>query len=333
MISRPLVKLLGVSLIFLGTSLAQGEEIAYPVTEISGFADVQWNFDKPEGDAPITWGQAEVDLSSSISSWMNVETALAYDPEGDSFGLGALVFELRLWGDSEGHRHTSGVFSNAGLMIGQFDVPFGIDWLFYPSIDRPMVRSPLSTDNIHGGWNDTGCAFFAETKTINAIIYGVNGDGLTSLVPDETMNEETDGACGGRIGVAITEGLEIGASYATKFNDHGDESQRMLGCDCQYHVSHVSMKGEFMDQKVGLETPDTWEHKAYYGQALFNLPKNYFGVRYGAWSPDNSGGADQERIGYILGWIVDAAYQLRLEFEDGLGDMDDEVIFQSVVGF
>ena len=129
---------------FVMAENSQSQEIEIPPLELSGFADILWQIHDPEfGTETFALGQAEIDLATSLEDRIDVEMAVAYDPDAGSFGLGALVMDFRLFGDPESHFFSFDGVDHAGLVIGQMDVPFGIDWMVYPSIDRKLITGPL----------------------------------------------------------------------------------------------------------------------------------------------------------------------------------------------
>ena len=82
-----IVFIIAVTLLLVG-GLGFAQEIEIPPVEISGFADILWQIDDPEMlTETFALGQAEIDLAASLEDRIDVEMAVAYDPDAGSFGL------------------------------------------------------------------------------------------------------------------------------------------------------------------------------------------------------------------------------------------------------
>ena len=78
------------------------------------------------------------------------------------------------------HNQESQILTEPGfhIKIGYFDVPFGIDYLFYASPDRLTISAPLYTDHLKffdGGWTDIGIQLYKTHPLYNVTAYVVDG--------------------------------------------------------------------------------------------------------------------------------------------------------------
>jgi hypothetical protein len=327
-----LITFLMIMLLTAGNSPA---ELELPSVEFSGFADVLWQIDNgPEDSEDFAIGQAEIDLAASLSDRVNLEMALAYDPDSGSFGLGALVMDLALLGSGENHFHHSNTIENAGLLIGQMDVPFGIDWMFYPSLDRQFITGPLVVADTHDGWNDLGIAVYLETSLLNAVIYRLNGTGYEApFLPDDSVGGDISGAFGGRLGLNALSGFELGGSFASIGNQDGDQVSSLWGVDAQWATGPVYFKGEYIVQKVGLDAALELQHDGSYVEGMYH-PGGYFLLaRYGSFSPEGDEFSRESRVCLGAGYVVQDGAEIRLEHQIGIDVAPDRTVAQFVVGF
>ncbi|MBU8870917.1 MAG: porin [Gemmatimonadales bacterium] len=295
-----------------------------PELVVCGFADFQQVVvdDSEEGDTGFFWGQVEVDIAASIDDCIDLGVAMGYDPAGESFVLGAMTIDFRLFGDAETHFNEASI-EHAGIIIGQFDVPFGIDWLVYPSIDRQLVTGPIAVAGTHDGWNDLGMMSYLENGPFNAVFYVTNG------LDSET--ETADLAFGSRLGFLPTERVEVGVSYASVANEAGDEFQSLLGVDGQLELGAFSAKGEFISHKLGQNTDHPETNEGYYAQGLYRFEQYSVFARYGNYSPA-AVYPETNRLCLGGGWVLREGAEIRCEYQFG-DNLEDLAVIQYVVGF
>lgn len=322
----------GLLLLMSGIATAEAE---LPAVEFSGFADIQWWIEDGPGEGEdFAIGQAELDLAASLSDKVNLEMALAYDPDLGGFGLGALVMDLSLVGSDENSFHQSGTIENAGIIIGQMDVPFGIDWLFYPSISRQFITGPLAVASTHDGWNDLGGALYFETAIFNAIFYRLNGTGYAApYLPEGEPDVEIGSAGGGRLGITPLAAVEIGGSFASIVNIDGEQTSSLLGLDAQWAAGSFSAKGEYITQKVAQDSATELEHTGLYVEGMYH-PGGYFLLaRYGQFTPEGDTFMQETRLCIGAGYVLEPGAELRIEQQFGIDEMPDLTVAQLVIGF
>ncbi|NQU06180.1 MAG: hypothetical protein HQ568_08820, partial [Calditrichaeota bacterium] len=122
-------------------------ELTLPGVDISGFCNLLYD-DDTNGTG---FGQLEIDLEAEVAENIVIASAICYDAESEAFGSGALVIDFHLFGSEGSHFRPAQNVDHSGIIVGQFDVPFGIDLNYYPSIDRKLVSGPLVVGNTHDG--------------------------------------------------------------------------------------------------------------------------------------------------------------------------------------
>ncbi len=309
----------------------EAEESAPSDLEITGFAD--FNYVVPsaeETSASYGFGQIEIDLATGIGDYIGVEAALAYDPDAETFGSGAFVVDVSLFGSEGDHYLTMTGIDHGGVLAGQFDVPFGIDLNVYPSIDRKLVSGPLVVEHTHDGWNDHGVQFYVEQSKFNLVAYSSNGFGY---VYADTVDVEMKSALGGRLGFTPFDMLELGGSYATFTNEDDKSDMTLTGVDLQFSYGGFSLKSEYILHAMGLEADETVTNSGYYAQGMYEFGNFFVVGRQGLFSTDVDGVDDLTRTSIGGGWVIAEGAELRVEQQIN-SENDEKVTFiQLVVGF
>ena len=307
-----------------GEQSGAAEEAGIEGLEISGFFDVVNTVQTSADDKnQFGLGQAEIDLGAALHKNVGVEVAVAYNADDGIFELGAALIDIHFLdccGD-ENHLRSSGI-DHTGVVVGQFDVPFGIDYQTVASPDRKLVHAPLVVDLTHADWNDMGLMLGLEAGIGNFAIYGVNGfesstevlDEVASLALGEDVFEEIDtspaNAVGARLGITPVAGLEIGGSFANGWNLSGRPEMSLVGADLQYSVFNFGFKGEYIahtvNRSIAKETNSGW-----YFQSTYNFSSAFLAARYGSFQPDEGNSVGQFTFG--AGYSVVEAVELRFE--------------------
>jgi hypothetical protein len=299
-----------------------------PSLAISAFADLIFPvFASDDSGTQFQVNQAEVDLEGEIVPDVNATMALAYDPEAETFALAVLAVEIPL---SQGDDFA------ASALVGQFDVPFGIDYQVYASVDRRLVSGPMILDCTHEGWNDLGVNFNLAMGEAGLDLFLINGDRCGRGVVDPTKlvdRSDIKRGSGGRLHYNFTEGLQLGASGAM-FHDQEDEvPMTLLGADFQAALGAFSFKGELVAHKVDRGTSAEMNNYGFYVQGMHDWEKWYAVARYEQWKPEMDGLDSPERLCLGAGLIVREGLELRVEHDWALQDMDDVTWLQLVMDF
>ncbi len=321
-------------LVILVSTAALAEDEPLPGLEISGFMDLLFSTDNNSSvESDFGLNQVELDFEAETSQYSAISVAVAYD--GEAFGLGAATLQFGLAGSEEGHPYTCSTVNTSGLIIGMFDVPFGIDWLFYPSIDRKLVSGPLAVAGTHDGWNDVGVSAYATTDWFNAVAYATNGFGQT-YAESETVEIElaSERALGGRVGFTPNSGVEAGGSFAYFPGETDDSSMTMLGFDLQWTLDAFYLKGEYISHEHEYNTATSVTDDGYYIQGMYELGSSFLIARYGQFEADDPDAEAEERLSAGVGTVLTGSSELRFEHQFGLSDnLEDTWVMQVVVGF
>jgi len=297
----------------------EASESALEGIEMSGFVDVVHSFQKSATDeSEFGLGQAEIDLESQVSERAGIALAVAYNNESGGFELGAAELGINLLSNE------SSFINSIDFVAGQFDVPFGIDLNFYPSVDRKLITAPWFAET-HGGWrgwNDFGFQVGLSSEYGNWVGYAVNGfessaevlDAWTSLTTGVDTYEEIDttpaNAFGSRLGVTPVSGLEIGGSFAFGLNRSSRNEMTLAGADIQYTIADLYLKGEYVHHSVNRSIAKE-SHQGYYFQSTYSFNQAFVAARYESFKGESTDEIGRFTIG--VGYEVVENVELRLE--------------------
>ena len=314
--------------------------------EVSGFFDVVASAQASnEDETQFDLGQAEIDLARQLSNLAEIQVAVVYDNESENFELGAAFVDLELFNRRESDPATATGFpiSRLNLLLGQFDVPFGIDYHVYPSIERKLVTAPLAVDLTHGGWNDYGIQLGVESQHANLVCYWVNGfassaevlDVVQTLATGTEVYEEIDtspaNAFGSRLGIKPLGWLEIGSSVAAGWNASGKDEMVLLGADLQLALGDFGLKGEYISHSLNRSVAKE-DNRGYYLEADYRVFGDAFVVgRYGAFKPDSETWDSYGSLG--AGYAIADQVEVRCETTLNERSADNQTLFQIVAGF
>ncbi len=300
---------------------------------ISGFGDFYSvaGPGSPDRDM-VQIGQVEVDLETSIGESIAVGAALAYDSDSGNLGLGAFTIDLLLFGnDGVAFRKTDRA-NKIGVIAGQLDVPFGVDWQVYPSIDRKLIAAPIAVGNTHNSWNDYGVQLYVEDDRYNAVLYTTNGFNYEKeTASGDQIIFESSAAIGGRLGFAVKGNIEIGSSHAGFFDENSDLGMGLHAVDIQAHFQQLSFKGEYILHRAELSGGDSVESTGFYAQGLYDFGQHYLVARMDEFQPDAN--ADiLKSLSLGGGWVLLEGAEIRLEYQIN-NPNDNRSLLQFVVGF
>ena len=297
--------------------------------QIVGFGDLLTTFQDERDGSTFDIGQAEVDLESELTDRFAIVLAIAYD-EG-SFAIGAFTADYNVWSASESTPLILGI-ENVTIGGGQYDVPFGIDYHVYPSIDRKLISSPLVVENTHDSWNDLGGYASAEATWGNVTAFVANGFCHERTDPaGEELATHNDLAIGGRLGLTPHESVELGGSVA---RIHGlDQSHDMLlaGADIQLAVANFEIKGEYIAHRFGSSESNDFTNDGYYIQGVYSIGDWNLVGRYGEFRP-NQRSHEIARTSAGIGRSINDIIELRFEYQAN-NAAQDVAVFQVAFGF
>ena len=284
-----------------------GVALELPALQWSGFMDYRYVL--PE-DKTASKGfrleQWELGVSSKLSGMVSVEGALALGDK--SFELGSGIINIH-------------VQESWGIIIGQFDIPIGRDFNYYPSPERALVSLPLLNEKTYNGWKDTGFKTYVNVGPAKVALYLVNG-----IAP--TRDQQ---AVGAKVTWALEKG-EMGLSYVYD----GTMAKGYFGLDGLYTWDSLEVMAEVLQWRQNSQT-----NLAYYVQTKYSW-SSLFGVcRYDNVSDeqdtDGDGFARLSQLSLGFGWNIDPSTVLKAEYqlngENGARIVNDKITLQAVTSF
>lgn len=319
------------SLLIVQQSVAQ--------TELTGFFDVYNSYEFQEKDySGFQINQFEIDISYSYKKCLSLGTALAYNTDNEQMELAMAYLHYNIFNESVAHPHREEEDEHSGIIIGKFDLPFGLDYLSLASPDRPVFSAPLVLEKTIGGRNDIGINYHIVGKKYKLNICAVNGF--------------NDGVCVGTgIKAKVLDFLQVGASYTSDFEAMDNRANWAGGLDLMAEVGPIELKSEYIWTNGLLdgeqdESGSDGINQGLYFQALTQLESItglplFLTLRYGFWNAkydyDGNGAYDeQNRITMGLGYQLAAGCSIRSELlsdQMGTDDRNLKATLQLVTGF
>jgi len=267
--------------------------------EITGFADVLYML-KNDGTGEMNLNQLELGIKAMLGKGAIFEAAIAYDSGSGNFGIGMATFMLPLMIKNE---------LKLSMIMGQFDIPFGLSSSFYAATDNKLISVPLVNEQTINGWNNAGAILALEFSIFELNLYGVSGqmDQITS--PGKEM------ATGMRIKAGINKYLSIGFSYAYN-NRPLDSVLQFFGVDAKIVFSIFELELETIrkaDNRL-LHAFDTSSLIQLSGSLkdFIQMPLSFV-LRYGNYKPYQ--GLDLDRITFGLTYSLTENLTIKLAYE------------------
>ena len=306
--------------------------------QFSGFFDVSVStFDNHPNVFDV--GTFEFDIKKEFSKYFQVGAALVFADKQSDLAVGFIDFHL--FGGLIPARGNIFLESGFHLQIGKFDVPFGNDWQYYASLDRPTMSAPLTTSILMGGgYNDAGFRVLGNHNFINYVGYVLKGAG--------------DGiVAGGRLAFVPfnnpfttrgmdTQPLDVGFGYLHDFSKKGVTEQRTFAVDVEARLDFLHLQAEYYrrrDLLMGLRL-DGYQ-VSLFGSFLNDGPLP-FGtcVRYDTVHSQADDGSVDERLNRMTLGIFIRPFDvtvLKLEylhyFKGNEETRGDSIFGQLVIGF
>lgn len=278
----------------------------------SGFFDVQYKYSQNNiENKNVELGQFELGIQKQIRNDLNVEGAIAFNSETQNFELGSAYADFLLLNNETGS--SNNILGDLGIKVGQFDVPFGIDYHCIASPDRKMITAPISVQNSIGCFNSLGLEVYGNSENYNFNVYLING--FVDVL-----------GFGGRVGFLPFHDLEIGYSYLSDFGSSQNITPQAMGADIKYISNKFELKGEFVSSKGlyqgEIETLSSKiRNNGYYLQIshFFDGPLELpfsAAVRYGNWAGQNNGSLYHKinRLTMLLGITIMENAEVRAEY-------------------
>jgi hypothetical protein len=282
--------------------------------EISGFFDAVGALHFPNTkETGFLINQFEVDLSYLHKSRFSVGSAVAYNNETENMELAMAFIHYSFDDGPAKHPRRLETYDHSAIMVGKFDMPFGLDYLSYASVDRPTYTQPLVIEKTIAGWNDIGIDYHLFAGNFKFDVWTVNGfrDGV---------------GIGGNIRYRVFPFLEIGTSHSVDVNNFQKLNDWLSGVDLMINTNILQVKSEFMWMEGVYEgIPDSvLNNNMHYGGYLQVLTEFnewltvplFLTLRFGGWRCSgkmNEIDETEYRYTATLGYGLHENLSLRLE--------------------
>jgi hypothetical protein len=303
-----------------------------PVVSISGFGDMYTQIGKnEENENRMQVGQVEIDLETKIGGKVGIAAAIAYAPYEETFGLGQFTVNIPLFGEENEHFFVSPDINQSGIIAGLFDVPFGLDWNVYPSIDRKLISVPVVVEYTHNCWNDYGVQLYTSNDWFNGVLFSTNGFGYEIQNESGTaLTIDTKLALGGRLGFKPADIIELGTSHAQMFDQRNRKNMYLSGADLQFNYNNLYLKGEYIFHSADLLL---YKSNGFYLQGMYDFNNFFLVTRYDRFSTDSFEQIEYSQGSLGAGWIIINGCEMRYEYQKSFLNGENTNYLQLVVGF
>lgn len=219
------------------------------------------------------------------------------------------------------------------LRFGRFIYPFGIErYADEPTYNKLVTRPTPFMRIIPGTYSDNGMEIFGITPLIAmtklkyeiAMTTGLSG---ISRKGEQGLDENNDNKfIGGRLGVVISPGFEIGASYSTGEYDDNDQLRLdFIGFDLAFQKWGFELRSEYIKSNVEGDniTTSSFDRDGYYTQISykympeFNYLRSLEGVaRFDSVDPNDivTNESDTDRLSLGVNYSPTEHLMFKLEY-------------------
>ena len=217
--------------------------------QFSGFFDVNAT-DYSHNPNIFALGDFEFDMEHEIGDHFQIGAALVFNEESSELAVGFIDYHV--FGGEISSRGPLFLEKGFHIQVGKFDIPFGNDWEFYASADRPNIFAPLTTETvIEGGYNDTGLRILQASPSFNYALHILKG-------------KEEGNSFGGRLGLTPFSNpfsfsaenpfqMEVGFSYITDRGRDQQQEEEAWCVDLLHEMGHFRLQSEYMNRRSRLE--------------------------------------------------------------------------------
>lgn len=284
--------------------------------EISGFFDIlnvheltQNNYNQ------FRINQFEIDISYAYRNNLSLGTAIAYNNETENMELAMAYIHYNFINKKAMHPRREETMDHSGIVIGKFDINFGLDYLSFASPDRPIVSQPLIFEKTIAGWNDIGINYHIVKGNLNFHTWIVNG-----------FNNGIN--LGGNLRYSFFPFFNIGFSHFSDFEKIRNVKTWANGLDILIKTKVIQIKSEYLWAKgIFNGQRDTLsvqkKHNGFYAQILTKLKKVidlpiFVTFQYGQWNSEfdknlNSIYDNEKRFTVGIGYQFNTNISARIE--------------------
>ncbi len=306
-------------------NVQEGPALSSPEISIYGFGDVVVDARDERSDRTVQLGQVEFGFDAAVAE--NTSLSLAVALEDDTFVPSVLTIQHD-W-------EVIGPFSYLSVGGGRFDVPFGIDWQVYSSIDRVTITEPLAVVEIHDAWNSLGAYATAHLGPARATVFSVNQvTGHPGEDPSEEQTEWEDAfVIGGRVAVEPINSVTTGVSFAHADPRSIDHIQFMVGADFEWSAPYFRVRGEYLHQEIFYPVGADLTRRGFYLENQLFVDRYHAVVRIGDLGEHGPFSTYVSELTAALGVNLQESVILRGEYRTDFEFDRSEPRFQLVAGF
>lgn len=308
--------------------------------EVSGFMDGVYDaaLDR-QSESNAALNQVEIDIARDIGSQAEVGLSLCYD-ETIVVGAATIAFAPYLRESDEGQSAPS--VSKWTLTAGQFSVPFGLDYVYYCSPDRPTITQPDVYAATHESWNEVGLTSSLGTRWGSLDVYAVKGfETRVWNSEDEINNDATDDderwlysqpqvSCGARLNLTLIPGVECGASFARGWQTNRTVEHTISGAHVQAGYRNFLLKAEGI-RLLKAESVKPTMVEGWYLEGMQGFGRFFALARQDYVNDEESGIARHYSVGG--GVRIDENLECRAEYRTDENGADRHLLTQVVAKF
>jgi hypothetical protein len=289
---------------------------------VTGFGDVQLTSDHDAGNREFSLGQAELDFETRTNRF-GINAAIAW--ADGAFEVASVVVSAILWESADSARLPYSLTIGGG----QFDVPFGIDWRSYASIDRLLISTPLPVEYSHGCWNELGGYASLEFPAATITVFAAHSffEDTTDAIQGRELG------VGGRTAFRPLPALEVGGTLAAVRASDPDHYSRLTGFDLTAQIGPGTITWEYVRlYRPFPDGPDQFED-GWYIQASVEQSQCFAAIRADRYRPAVAVPfADPtSRFSAGFGVLVHKSMSTKFEYQAMPGRTNDRTIVQVTV--
>ncbi|MGR3219290.1 MAG: porin, partial [Candidatus Anammoxibacter sp.] len=246
------------------------------------------------------------------------------------------------------------IFKNlATFKFGKFIYPFGIERLVEDAPFNKLISRPSPFKRIiPGTYSDNGIELYGIIPLIStiqlkyelALTAGLSGP---SRKGEQNFDENNDSkTIGGRLGLVLFPGLEIGSSYSTgKYDDNERSRLDFIGFDLAFQKGGFELRGEYIRGNVESsdKIAESFDRDGYYLQMSYKyMPEfNHLRflegvVRFDSVDPNDlvTNESDTDRVSFGINYSPMEHIELKLEYvleNEATENLEKNLLFQTIL--
>jgi hypothetical protein len=261
---------------------------AAPPLEISGYMDASYQHSIRQSDPTQTQiGQVELDVGRELGGHSRVDLALVQGDGQIEIGWATIAYDWLGGADQD----RDGFWQHVASTVGLMDVPFGLDYEVYSSIDRRSVTQPSVVPYTFDSWSDIGALGTFGSRLGVLDVYAVKGFDSRVWTGEEAVNEDVAAddehwaicspaiSAGARWNMPLNAHVETGLSAAHGWLANQRTAMDLLGAHARFTWSTLALKAEAI-QHVHGETLQQEIARGAYAEAVESLGRFYGVARY-----------------------------------------------------